>query len=238
MEGMNKVIDNVGIIIQARMNSTRLPGKIMKKIGTKTILEHIFYRIAFLKHGAKTVVATTISPKDDIVERLCSDKKIYCFRGSEKNVLGRYYLCAKEYRFRNIIRLTGDNPFTDIEELDNLIDLHFKTGADYTNSLESLPEGMGAEIFTFSALEKSYSDGKDAHHIEHVNEYILENPSIFKIAVLKAPPAKSRHDIRLTIDTKEDYEKACYMVKNANNEYIATREAIELVERFLSRESS
>ena len=107
------------------MGSSRLPGKVLKKIGGKTtLLEHIFYRLTFLKHQAKVVLVTSTNNRDDAIDAFCKEKNIECFRGGEDNVLERYYRCAKKYGFEHIVRLTGDNPFTDIEEIDNLIDLH------------------------------------------------------------------------------------------------------------------
>jgi spore coat polysaccharide biosynthesis protein SpsF len=199
--------DGIGMIIQARMGSSRLPGKILKPVGNRTLLEHIFFRLAFLKHPVKTILATSISSKDDIVEEYCKDNNVTCFRGSEENVLERYYLCAQKYDFKHIIRLTADNPFYDIEEIDNLIDLHLASGADYSHSFAYLPHGTGAEIFTFDALERSYRNGHKPNHIEHVNEYITDNPELFKIEVLSVPKEKNRPDIRLTVDTQEDYVK-------------------------------
>ena len=222
--------DKIGIIIQARMGSTRLPGKILKKIGNKTLLEHIFYRLNILKHSVSIVLATSTSSNDDQVEEFCKNNGIEFFRGSESNVLERYYLCAGKYQFDHIIRLTGDNPFPDIEELDNLIDLHINTNSDYSNSFENLPVGAGAEIFTFRALEKSYYDGKQPHHLEHVDEYMLENPKLFKTSVLSVPCIKNRNDIRLTVDTLDDYDKAVYTVQNSKDEYIQITEAIKLSE--------
>ncbi|MGJ0318162.1 glycosyltransferase family protein [Aliarcobacter cryaerophilus] len=218
----------IGIIIQARISSTRLPGKILKNIGNKNLLEHILFRLTKLKHNVQVAIATSDLEKDDKVENFCREKDIKCFRGSELNVLERYYLCAKENGFEHIVRLTGDNPFTDIEELDNLIELHLKTGADYSRSFASLPKGVGAEIFSFEALEQSYKYGDKENHKEHVNEYIEENEDRFKIAELKVEKGKNRPDISLTVDTEDDYKKACFIVENTKNEYISTKEAINL----------
>ena len=225
-------VNDMGMILQARMGSSRLPGKILKIIGDKTLLGHIFYRVSFLKHPVKLVLATSNKPGDNIVEEFCQKNGVECFRGSENHVLERYYLCSKKYGFDNIIRITGDNPFPDIEEIDRLIDLHIISGADYSQSSMSLPVGTGAEIFTFNALEKSYLEGKKQNHIEHVNEYIQENPEIFKISLLAVPDVKNRPDIRLTIDTEEDYNRACFIVNNSKNEYITTEEAISLCSQF------
>ena len=219
---------NIGIIIQARMGSTRLPGKVLKQIGNKNLLEHILFRLIRLKNSVKVIIATSDLKKDDELEKFCKIHNITCFRGSEQHVLERYYLCAKENNFEHIVRLTGDNPFIDIEELDNLIDLHLHNKSDYSRSFSSLPKGVGSEIFTFNALEISYKNGMKANHIEHVNEYIEENEELFKISELKVNSEKNRPEISLTVDTEDDYLKACYIVNNTKNEFISTEEAIEI----------
>ena len=218
----------IGIILQARMGSTRLPGKVLSQIGTKNLLEHILFRLSKLNHTVKLIIATSELNKDNAIEDFCKKNQIECFRGSELNVLERYYLCAKENKLEHIIRLTGDNPFTDIVELDNLINLHLSTNADYSRSFSSLPKGVGAEIFTFKALEKSYQYGTKENHKEHVNEYIEENEDKFNISELIVKGKKNRPEISLTVDTQDDYNKACFIVKNTTNEYIDTEEAINL----------
>lgn len=217
-----------GIIIQARMGSARLPGKVLREIGKKTLLEHILFRLTYLKKGFTIVIATSVNPLDDTVQAFCEQKNVKCYRGSEENVLSRYYECAKIYDFENIMRLTADNPFVDIEELERLIKSHIDTNADYSHSFTQLPVGTGAEIFTFKALEKSWQKGTKPNHLEHVNEYIWENPSIFKINILGVKPTKQFPNIRLTVDTLEDYKRACFIVKNSSNEFITTEEAIKL----------
>jgi spore coat polysaccharide biosynthesis protein SpsF len=116
----------------------------------------------------------------------------------------------------------------DIGELDNLIDLHLDTNADYSRSLMSLPRGVGSEIFSFAALEKSYLYGKKDNHKEHVNEYIEEHESKFNISNLSVIGIKKSPEVSLTVDTKSDYEKACFIVEQSNNEYVTTEEAVEL----------
>ena len=218
----------IGIIIQARMGSTRLPKKVLKKIGDKNLLEHILFRLSKLKREVKVVIATSDLSKDDELEEFCDDTNTICFRGSEQNVLERYYLCAKEHNFSHVVRLTGDNPFVDIEELDNLIDLHINLHSDYSRSFSVLPKGVGSEIFTFDALELSYINGKKEGHLEHVNEYIEENEDKFTISELKVTKEKRKPDMSLTVDTLDDYKKACYIVEESKAEYIKTQEAIKL----------
>ncbi len=214
------------------MGSTRLPGKILRVIHSKTLLEHILFRLSRLRSAATVVIATSNLPKDDVVEAFCREQGARCFRGSESNVLDRYYQCAKQYGFAHIIRLTADNPFTDIEELDRLIDLHLMSGNDFSHSFGSLPIGVGAEIFTFAALERSVMEGHEAHHIEHVNEYIIENPTYFTTGTLPVTGKKNQPAVRLTVDTEEDYRKACYIVSASANEYVSTEEAIDSCLRY------
>lgn len=223
----------VGIIIQARLGSTRLPGKVLMPIGKKTLLEHILYRLSFFKEENIVVVATSNKEKDNKLAEFCKEKGIACFRGSEENVLERYYLCAKKYKFQEIVRLTADNPFVDIEELAALLELFREEKADYAKSFEGLPYGVGTEVFTFAALEKDYRESSQAHHFEHVNEYILENPQIFKTVNLETPEEKRKPEVRLTVDTKEDYRRACYIVENGSSDYITTQEAIALCSQFV-----
>ncbi len=219
---------NIGIIIPARMGSTRLPGKVLNKIGNKNLLEHILYRLNNLKHSVQIVIATSTLEKDNKISKFCLANSVTCFRGSENNVLERYYSCAKENKFDHIIRLTGDNPFIDIEELDELIDLHVRSKSGYSRSFAVLPKGVGSEIFTFKSLEQSFKYGDKENHKEHVNEYIEENEDKFKISELKIDGEKNRPDINLTVDTPDDYTKACFIVENSKDEYITTQEAIEL----------
>jgi len=225
----------LGIIIQARMGSNRLPGKILRPIGNMMLLEHILFRLARLKNTAEIVIATSIESRDDKVEEFCKERRIACFRGSEINVLERYYLCAKQYGFNEIVRLTGDNPFVDIEELDKLIDLFRTEEADYAFSFKSLPCGMGAEIFTFKTLKTDYIESTMPYHFEHVNEYVLENSDKFKISILKVENKKNRPDIRVTVDTQKDYEKACYIVENSKEEFIKTETVIKLALKYMEK---
>jgi len=216
----------LGIIIQARMGSSRLPGKVLKDIGNKPLLGHILGRLEHLRHQASVVVATSDLDQDDVIEQFCCDHDVLCFRGSEKNVLQRYYQCAVKYGFDHIVRLTADNPFTDIVELDGLIQMHLDTGADFSHSFASLPVGVGAEVFAFQALKQSYEQGHEAHHLEHVDEYMLEHPEVFDTHIYQAPASKCYPDMRLTVDTLDDYKRACAIVAAQENDSVTVDEAI------------
>jgi spore coat polysaccharide biosynthesis protein SpsF len=223
----------LGIVIQARMGSTRLPGKVLRPIGGRPLLDHILDRLAKVRHPARVVVATGDTLRDDVVAEFCAARGVDCFRGSEQDVLARYYECARARALEQVIRLTGDNPFTDVDELDRLVEFHLAGAYDYSSSLEGLPVGVGAEIFSFPALERSFLEGLAPHHREHVDEYILENRALFRTGRLAVPKAKRRPDVRLTVDTPEDLRRADFIAQNALGARPTTEEAIGLCSRFV-----
>lgn len=211
------------------MGSTRLPGKVLRLIGHLPLLGHVLGRLKTLRSDVKVVVATSDQPQDDAIAKFCEDSKVNCFRGSELDVLDRYYQCASRYGFEHVVRLTADNPFTDIEELDRLIELHLHASYAFTHSFGQLPIGVGAEIFSFWALERSWQEGHAPHHREHVDEYLLENPDIFKTGVLDVPAAKNMPSLRLTVDTEEDWRKADALVQQqTGDDWLTTEQIIGL----------
>ena len=213
------------------MGSTRLPGKVMKHIAGKPLLEHIVRRLIELRHPATVVVATSNLKRDTVIFDWCRQNDVECFRGSEEDVLDRYLACAEQYGFDTIVRLTADNPFTDIVELDRLLDLHLSSGNDYTHSFGLMPLGVGAEVFSLTALSRSHAEGHELHHREHVNEYIPEHPELFRIGILDVPVAKRAADLRLTVDTEEDWQRACSLADQASGHWLETEEAIGLCSR-------
>lgn len=219
----------IGIIIQARMGSTRLPEKILKDFEGKTLLGHILCRLRQrVTPDVEIVFATSILPIDDAVEIFCNDHNVKCFRGDELNVLSRYYECAKQNNYEYIVRMTGDNPFPDIDELNRLIRYHIENEMDFSENFSVLPVGVGMEIFTFSALEESMLHAFLPKHYEHADEYILDYKEKFKFGTLNVAKEKNRPDVRLTVDTQDDYERACYILKKAKTEYVETETAIAL----------
>lgn len=216
----------IGAVVQARMGSTRLPGKVLKPIAGRPLLDHVVGRLSSLRNEVLLVVATSVEVNDDAIVERCGILGVRCFRGSEHDVLDRYATCARAYGLDHIVRLTADNPFTDVEELDRLIDLHLAQGNDYTHSFGVMPLGVGAEIFTRAALERSDSDGHKINHREHVNEYVQENPHIFRIGQLDVSAAKNHPEISLTVDTEDDYDRACRIAGKAPGRWISTLEAL------------
>ena len=219
---------SIGLVIQARMGSSRLPGKVLRPVGALPLLAHVTGRLAQIKQNHPVIVATSTNPGDDLIAAWCKRAEITSFRGNEEDVLERYVECATLHQFQHIVRLTADNPFTDIEELERLIELHIKSGFDYTHSFGMMPLGVGAEIFTHEALVRSHHDGKALNHREHVNEYIQENPQLFRIGILDVPTHKCAPQLRLTVDTEQDWRRADTLARQAAGRWMGTQEAISL----------
>jgi len=202
-------------IIQARMGSTRLPNKVLKKVAGVTLLEHEIKRVKQAKKIDKIVVATSIKKEDRQMENLCKKIKIDCFRGSEDDVLDRYYQCAQKYpEYNNIIRITGDCPLIDPKVIDQVINFFEKNNFDYTSNTikETYPDGMDIEIFKREALEISAKNAKLASEREHVTQYMIKNKR-FKKGNYSALSDWSH--IRLTVDEPADFAVIKFLIKNS-----------------------
>lgn len=223
----------IGIIIQARMGSSRLPGKVLKKIKGRSILEYVVARAKKINNIDEIIVATTENPEDDEIVKICKLKGISFFRGSENDVLSRYFDCAKKFKLDHIVRLTSDNPLIDIIELNRLVNMHLISLCDYSESMTNLPVGIGSEIFSFYALEQSFLFGTLPHHREHVNEYVLENKSKFNTMTLEASITKNIIDRKLSIDTIEDFNYVSKIFHMGKNDLISLDEVIKICSRFV-----
>jgi spore coat polysaccharide biosynthesis protein SpsF (cytidylyltransferase family) len=199
---------SVAAIIQARMGSTRLPGKVLADVAGDVLLAHVVARTRGTRLVDQTVVATTNAPGDDVIAALCDDRDWDCFRGSESDVLDRYYQAGLAYEADHIVRITADCPFVCPHEADRVIARHLDSRADYTHNItvwgSGMPLGTGTEIFTRSALARSWRDGHEAHHREHVDEYVGDHPELFAMERVDAPDHLRRPELRLTVDTPED----------------------------------
>ena len=193
-------------IVQARMGSTRLPGKVLLNLEDKTVLEHVIGRVKSSEYFDDVVVATTISKDDLRIVELCANLGISVYCGSENDVLDRYYQAAKLFGIENIVRITSDCPVIDSKIIDEVISLHLKNNADYTSNTlnETYPDGEDVEVFTFASLKKAWNNAKLASEREHVTPYIRNNPDIFKHASLEYKEDLSQK--RWTLDNAEDLE--------------------------------
>lgn len=195
-------------IIQARMGSSRLPGKVLADIAGKTMLQRIIERIALAQWVDKVVVATTDACEDDIlVEYLRSEKTCDVFRGSVDDVLSRFYECAKLYQAEIVIRVTADDPLKDPQIIDKAINLlNMDPKLDYcSNTMEpSYPEGLDIEVMRFQALERAHVEAQLASEREHVTPYIWKHTDLFNTLNFKSD--RDLKDWRWTVDTPDDLE--------------------------------
>jgi spore coat polysaccharide biosynthesis protein SpsF len=202
----NSESQDIAAIVQARSGSTRLPGKIFKTLAGKPMLWHVVNRLSHSKLLDKIIIATTTMPEDDQVEQFCVENSISFYRGSVNDVLSRYYEAAKIYNARIVIRITSDCPVIDPYLIDIMM-THFSNEdhIDYmSNSIHrTFPRGLDTEIFTFSALEKTYNEAKLEYEHEHVTPYIYNNPKKFSIKNYANEIDLSSH--RWTVDTAEDF---------------------------------
>jgi len=222
-------------IVQARMGSTRLPGKVMMEICGKVVLLHIIDRLKACKLLDKIVIATTLSDKDDVIFDAVYnyDKSIGLFRGSEENVLERYYLAAKKFNADVVVRITSDDPLIDPCGIDTLIREFLMGDCDYvSNSLnKTFPLGLDAEVFSFNALENAYHNASHSYEREHVTPYIIENPDKFKL--LNVSNDIDLTHLRWTLDTQEDFEfiSAVYKRIYPKKQLFLMDDVLELLDR-------
>ncbi|GAA0711658.1 hypothetical protein GCM10008904_24230 [Paraclostridium ghonii] len=198
---------NIVAIVQARLGSKRLPGKVMKKICEKTVLEHVYERLKLSEYLNDIVIATTDSDEDIKIIDLCEKLGMNYFIGSEDDVLSRYYNCAKKYNADIVVRITSDCPLIDSNVLDEMLSFYTNNKYDLvTNAGEEIyrtyPRGLDIEIFSFKLLKIAYLNANQNYEKEHVTPYIYENG--FNVYYYKNNKNYSKY--RLTLDTKEDFE--------------------------------
>jgi len=216
---LNK-IKRVGIIIEARSNSKRLPNKHFLKTGNKTIIEHLITRVKKINNINNIIIATTKNREDDKLCNLAKKNKINYFRGSETNVTKRVLDCANKFKLDYICEITGDCPIIDIELVQQLILTFLKNInlIDYATNEIGLPNGMGCQVFKKSILKKSYKDIKNnLEEQEHVTLNIRRNPKKYRLFFLKHPEKYNRPDIEVTLDEIYDYYLLSKIIKYFNN---------------------
>lgn len=201
-------------IIQARMGSTRLPGKVMKILKGKPVLWHVIERVKQAENIDQIIIATTTAKRDKIIFEKAKEWGVKAYQGSEEDVLARYYEAADKYEIDTVVRITSDCPLIDPHVIDEIVEYY--NGNDYTlvtNAGSDLnnrtyPRGLDTEVFSFEVLEKSYKKTEEKYQREHVTPYIYENYD--DIYYYKNNEDLSNY--RLTLDTKEDFEliKALY----------------------------
>ena len=219
----------VGCIIQARMGSTRLPGKVLMNIDEKNpILYHVITQLQNCKFLDKIIVATTELKEDDEIEKFVTSMNIDCFRGSSNDVLDRYYKCAQKFSLSVIVRITADNPLIDPTLVDDVIDTFNFNSFDYVSNahVRSFPHGTETEVFSFNALEKSWNNAKTDYEKEHVTPYFYNNPDKFNIFDVISKENMSH--LRWTVDKPDDLKLVQTILSKIKKRPILMHDIIEL----------
>ena len=219
---------SVNAIIQARCGSTRFPNKVFALIDGKPLLWHVVNRLKYATKIDDIIVATTVSEKDDKIKEWCKENNVHCFRGSEENVLNRYYSASEAFPSDYVVRITADDPFKEPKVIDAVITKLIEEGYDHvTNNLPpSFPEGLDCEAFKKSALDRSEKEAETAFEREHVTQYIYHHPEIFKIG--NVDNGVNLSYLRWTVDKDVDFEmvKAVYAHRNPENKGILLMDEI------------
>lgn len=222
-------------IIQARMGATRLPGKVVLKLppqSSVTVLDHIIRRLKRSRIINQIIVATSRKQSEQPIVNIAHSYHLPVYRGSETDVLSRYYRAAQKFSADIIVRICADSPCLDVRLLNSVIKSHLKFQPDYTHTV-GYPLGTNIEIIAFPVLKRAYFQAKQDLEREHVTPFIYLHPKQFKISTLQAP--KSYHDpkLRLTLDTPADYTllSAIFKALYSQSHYFGLDDIINLLKR-------
>lgn len=220
-------------ILQARVSSSRLPGKVLKPLlGVPMLLRQI-ERLQKVRKIDRLLVATSVELSDDLIETLCEEHAVECHRGSLNDVLDRFYQAARTFNPEYVVRLTADCPLADPALIDDVIDFSVGGGFDYaSNAIQAtFPDGLDVEIFRFSCLEQAWREATLPSQREHVTPFIHQQQLRFKIGHYKNPTDLSQ--LRWTVDEPKDFELVTmiYEALYAKNSDFTTQDILELLDQ-------
>ncbi|MBI2612543.1 glycosyltransferase family protein [Candidatus Kaiserbacteria bacterium] len=201
-----------GAIIQARMSSTRLPGKVMLPLSGEPVLYHVVERTKRSRGADEVIVATTVEREDDTIAEFCQKRGYVCFRGSRDDVLGRFLEAARASKLDTIVRITSDCPLIDPDIIDETIRAYERESCDYLSNVgpgeRTFPRGLDCEVFSFEALSRANTEAREEYEREHVTPFMHENKKgSFRIGPqIMASGPYARPQYRLTLDYPEDYQ--------------------------------
>ena len=197
----------IAAIIEARMSSSRLPGKVLLPAAGKPMLHHLITRIQHSQRVSRIILATSTSQSDDVLEGFAKENNILCFRGDLNNVMKRVLDAAVAFDVQTIVEITADCPILDPDIIDQVVNSYLVNKCDYASNVifRSFPDGMDVQVFSRSVLEKSFSQTSEPQHYEHVTLHIRENPTLFKHYDLVAPADLYWPELGLTLDEANDY---------------------------------
>lgn len=206
-----KMADKIIIVVQARMSSSRLPGKVMLPILGKSLLARMTERLKMTRHKAQIVIATSEESGDDIIEKEASKIGVPCFRGSLNNLLDRHYQLAKQYNADIVLKIPSDCPLIDPKIIDQVLDFYFEHPGqyDFVSNLHpaTFPDGNDVEIMTMDCIERTWKEATRRLELEHTTPYIWENPEKFRIGNVAWNTGNDYSmSHRFTIDYQADYE--------------------------------
>jgi spore coat polysaccharide biosynthesis protein SpsF len=222
------------IVVSARMASSRCPGKALAPLAGRPLLEVLLDRMAAVRGVDGVVLATSVRPENDPLVDVARRAVFEVFRGDEEDVLRRHVDCARALGADHVVRVTGDNPLTDVETVESLVASHRREAADYTYVPgDALLMGILSEVVSRAALERSWERGEARHRSELMTLYIKEHPQEFAIVTAELPPGLYRPEYRLTVDEPEDVQlmQEIFSRLAAPGRRVTTREAIALLDR-------
>jgi spore coat polysaccharide biosynthesis protein SpsF (cytidylyltransferase family) len=193
----------IGAIVQARMTSSRLPGKVLMEIQGRPVIDYLYERLSFCPRLEIIVLATTTNREDDPLIDYIKKKRLPFFRGSEHDVLDRYYRAALKFGITHIMRITADCPLIDPEICDHLIETYLNKQMDYVVTGSTYAEGLDCEVFSFKALEMVWREARLKSEREHVTQFFHNHPEVFKMGILPNKTDDSKY--RFTIDEEVDF---------------------------------
>lgn len=210
------------IVMQARMGSTRLPGKSMMDLAGAPLVGRILERVKRCTMIDEIVVATSQKPEDDVLEELASSYGVSAFRGSENDLVDRYYQAAKAFKADVIVRQPADNPVPEPAEIDRIVAYHLTGQSDFSSNLSGVygneyPDGIGAEVFDIGPLEEVWQTSSDPYKREHLHLNFFDyksqtpaDPDKYRIGTVPCPVEFRRPELVLDVNTREEYD---FMVK-------------------------
>lgn len=214
------------VIIQARMGSSRLPGKVLKPLGSADVLTYVVTRCKQIKDIADVIVATSTLRHDDIIVEWCKNHDISVCRGSENDVLDRYVQCANQYDPDYVMRVTADCPFVDFEMANEVVQQMKQEQVDIIDLTGERPRGLAVELLSFDALKYIHQHGKETRHREHVTYYAYEFRNEFTRMSYEIPQNRRYPTLRITLDTEEDYELCKKIADHYDDPLVSSVEVI------------
>lgn len=216
-------------IVQARMGSTRLPGKVLRDLAGQPMLAQVVDRLRRAKRIDDVVIATTVQPADAVIAQLCAERGWTCYRGDEQDVLDRYYQAAREARADVVVRITADCPLIDPGVVDSVVDVFAQNQpkVDYAAS-RGFPRGLDTEVFGFPNLERAWKEANTPSAREHVTPYFYTHPELFE--VLEVKHSSDLSQLRWTVDTPEDFRLVELIVRHFGHARFTWEEALALIE--------